>query len=67
MDFLGNALPFKRKIDYICSLNENKIMNQARIYNTSFKEYIDSPTITSGGAIIICPKGNARIQINFNH
>lgn len=42
-------------------------MNQARIYNTSFKEYIDSPTITSGGAIIICPNGNARIQINFNH
>ena len=42
-------------------------MNQARIYNTSFKEYIDSPTITSGGAIIIGPNGNARIQINFNH
>ncbi len=42
-------------------------MNQAKIYSTSLKEYIDSPTITSRGAIILCRNGHARIQVNFNH
>ena len=68
MDFLRSILLFLKKNSlYLQPKRENGNMNQTKIFSTSLNEYVDSPAITSDGAIILCRKGHARIQVNFNH